>query len=108
MNDKTGTREVIEKFKEEVKKLYGQRLKNIILYGSWARGEATEESDIDLLVVLKGKVQPGQELDRMIDIITEINLAHDVLISVYPESEESYATVNSPLLINIRKEGIPA
>ena len=62
-------KEAIEEFKKEVKKLYGERLKRIILYGSYARGSATEDSDIDLLIVLEGKVKPGEEIDRMIDII---------------------------------------
>jgi hypothetical protein len=44
----------------------------------------------------------------MIEIITEINLKHKVLISVYPVSEKDYSTVNSPLLINVRREGVPA
>ena len=39
----------------------------IILYGSYARGSATEDSDIDLLIVLEGKVKPGEEIDRMIE-----------------------------------------
>lgn len=72
------------------------------------KGEAKEESDIDLLVVLKGEVIPGKEIDRMIDIITEINLKYGVLLSVFPVSVEEYTTVNSPLLINVRKEGLPA
>jgi hypothetical protein len=38
----------------------------------------------------------------------EINLKHGVLISVYPISEEDYSTINSPLLINVRREGVPA
>jgi predicted nucleotidyltransferase len=101
-------REAIKEFKTEIQKLYGQRLKEVILYGSWARDEATSESDIDLIVVLTGDVVPGQEIDRMIEVITEINLTHNVLISVYPVSEEAYATVNSPLLMNVRREGIPA
>jgi predicted nucleotidyltransferase len=101
-------KEILKEFREEIEKLYGKRLKDIILYGSWARGEAKEESDIDLLVVLKGEVMPGKEIDRMIDIITEINLKYGVLLSVFPVSEEEYSTVNSPLLINVRKEGMPA
>ena len=98
---------IIKEFRQEIKKLYGKRLKDIILFGSWARGEATDESDIDLLVVLDGTVVPGIEIDRMIDIITEMNLTHSILISVYPVSEKTYATINSPLLINVRREGVP-
>ena len=43
----------------------------------------------------------------MIDIITDINLKYDARISIYPVSEEDYSTVNGPLLINVRREGIP-
>jgi len=44
----------------------------------------------------------------MVDAITEINLTHNVLVSVYPVSERNYAALNSPLLINVRREGVPA
>jgi predicted nucleotidyltransferase len=100
--------DILKEFREEVENLYENRLKSIILYGSWARGDATEDSDIDLLIILEGKVIPGKEIDKMIDIITEINLKHGVLISIYPVSEEDYSTINSPLLINVRREGVPA
>lgn len=100
--------EVLQEFRAEVEKLYGKRLRNIILYGSWARGEATESSDIDLVITLEGDVIPGKEIDRMIDIITEINLKHGVLLSIYPVSENDYSAVNSPLLMNVRREGVPA
>lgn len=99
---------ILNKLKTEIEKLYGKRFKNIILYGSWARGEATEESDIDVVIILEGKVIPGKEIDRMIDIITEINLEYGVLISIYPVSESDYSTINSPLLINVRREGVAA
>jgi len=99
---------ILREFRSEIEKLYGQRLKAVILYGSWARGEGTDESDIDLVVVLKRKVIPGKEIDRMIDVITEINLKYNVLISIYPVSERDYATANTPLLMNVRREGIPA
>jgi predicted nucleotidyltransferase len=100
--------DILKEFRGGVKNLYEKRLKCIILYGSWARGDATEDSDIDVLIVLEGKVIPGKEIDRMINIITVINLKHGVLISVYPISKEDYSTINSPLLINVRREGVPA
>jgi predicted nucleotidyltransferase len=99
---------IIKEFREKAEELYGGRLKNIILYGSYARGHATDDSDIDLAVVLEGDVAPGREIDRLIDIITEINLDYGTLLSVYPVSEEDYNSVNSPLLMNIRREGTAA
>ena len=62
--------------------MYGKRLNRVILYGTYARGDATEDLDIDLPIVFEGKVITGEEIDRMIDMVTEMNLY--VLISVYP------------------------
>ena len=101
-------KDAIAEFKREARKLYGRKLRDVILYGSWARGDATSDSDIDLAVVLQGPISPSAEIDRMIDIITNINLHYDVLLSVYPVSMNDYAVVQSPLLINLRREGVPA
>ena len=76
-------KEVLEEFKKEIEKLYSKRLKRVILYGTYAGGDATEDSDMDLLIVLERNVITGEEIDRMIDIVTEMNL-YGVLISVYP------------------------
>ena len=98
---------ILKEFKRKIAELYGQRLKKLVLYGSYARGQANDEhSDIDLAVVLTGTVEPCAEIDRMADIFTELNLEHNVLIAVYPVSESNFKTVESPLLINVRKEGI--
>ena len=75
-------RHMLEQFKRQIGQLYGERLKKVILYGSFARGEGTDDSDIDLAVVLAGEVCPGEEIDTMIDIVFEINLEHNVLISI--------------------------
>lgn len=98
----------IREFSHRARSLYGDRLKHLLIYGSFARDEATADSDIDLAVVLSGDIVPGEEIDRMIDIITDVNLDYGVLLSVYPLSETDYHNRNSPLLINIRREGIPA
>jgi len=106
MNDTVA--KVLEELKTKLRLIYGDRLKKVILYGSWARGDATDDSDIDLLVVLEGDVSPGREIERMIDAITDVMLDHSELVSVYPVSEDDYERVNSPLLMNARREGIPA
>jgi len=98
--------QILKEFRAGVESLYNERLKSIILYGSWARDEATGDSDIDLLVVLAGEVDPCKEIDRMADIFTDLNLEHNVLIAVYPVSESDFYNVDNPLLINVRREGI--
>lgn len=99
---------IIEEFKTRLREIYGKKLKNIILYGSWARGDAREHSDIDLAVLLEGEVNQGREIDRMIEIITDLQLRYNTLISVYPVSMKNYRSINSPLLMNVHREGIPA
>ncbi len=97
---------IVKEFKAGLDKIYDKRLKHVILYGSWARGEATADSDIDILVVLEGEVRPGHEIDTMIDIITDINLKYGALLNVHPISEQDYKDVQSPILVNVRKEGL--
>ncbi|MBI2266735.1 MAG: nucleotidyltransferase domain-containing protein [Armatimonadetes bacterium] len=101
-------KDILSYFRTQIESLYGPRLKSVVLFGSWARNEATENSDVDLAVVLDGNVAPGQEIDAMIDIITETNLKYDTLLSVYPVSENDYRNLNSPILRNIRAEGVAA
>ena len=98
---------ILKEFKDQLNSFYGNRLRSVILYGSWARNEGTDDSDIDVAVVLSGQVEPCKEIDRMIDIITDMNLEHGVLLSVYPVSQQKYEHLNSPLLINLRMEGLP-
>ena len=43
-----------ERFARELRARFGERLREIVLFGSHARGEADEESDVDLLVVVDG------------------------------------------------------
>ncbi len=98
---------ILREFKRQISELYGQRPKKVVLYGSFARGQVDDEhSGIDLAVVLAGAVDPCKEINRMADIFTELNLEHDVLIAVYPVSESNFDKIESPFLINVRREGI--
>lgn len=97
---------VLNELKKELRRLYDMRLLDVILYGSYARNEAWEGSDIDVVVVLEGKVSPAQEIERMLDVITDLGLKYNVLLSVYPVSRKSMETIKSPLLLNIRREGV--
>lgn len=96
----------LAEFRLAIQRIYGGHLQDVVLFGSWARGEATTDSDIDLAVILSGSIVPGEEIDRMIDVITDLNFKYGVLISVYPVSSKDYLGLDSPILMNVRSEGV--
>ena len=65
---------ILEGFKQELKRIYGPRFKRLIVYGSYARGEAEEGSDLDLLVVLDQVDDLLAERERLSDVILELSL----------------------------------
>jgi len=107
-SDRTTLESVLSEFRCRVEEIYGARLRGVVLYGSWSRNEAGPDSDIDLAVVLSGPVSPGVEIDRMLDLTVELDLKYGVLLSAYPVSESDYRERRSPLLLNLRREGMPA
>lgn len=87
---------------------YGPRLDRIILFGSYARGEARSASDIDLLIVLTDHpIDISVEIAHLNDLLYPLGLAYDSLISVVPVSTTDFDQ-NSwhPLYRNIKQEGI--
>jgi predicted nucleotidyltransferase len=97
---------VKEKFKQEISKLYGDRLSQIVLYGSYARGDYNENSDIDFLVVLnEEEIATGRELYFMNPAIFHISLNYGIMISHYPTTKKRLESSQSMFYRQIRKEG---
>lgn len=92
--------------KEGFAGLYGERLASIILFGSQARGDAGEDSDIDILVVLRGEVSPGEEIERGGDLTAALSLRYNTLISTLYASEIAFEARREPIFENVRREGI--
>jgi predicted nucleotidyltransferase len=86
--------------------LYGERLVRMVLFGSQARGDAEPGSDIDVLVVLKGPVEPYEEIKRSSDIVGELSLDWDVVISCVFMDENQFFQRDGPFLRNVRREGV--
>jgi predicted nucleotidyltransferase len=97
---------ILEELRLELRQLYKGRFKRLILYGSYARGEATENSDIDVVAVIEGIENPVKELGKLSDLISRLSLKYDTLIGLYPISPGDFEERNSPLLLNVKKEGI--
>ena len=104
MNPKIPT--ILSQLKTQLQNLYGDRLVNIVLFGSQARGDAVFGSDIDVLVVLKGPVKLGEEIKRTSHLVADLSLEYDEVISRLFMEKEHFLNRQGPLLRNIRKEGI--
>jgi predicted nucleotidyltransferase len=98
--------EILKKAKTILQKIYGKRLKGIILYGSYARGEAVEGSDIDLIVLLDNMQNPIEELEKCSNEIHKLDFVYDTLISIIPFDLKQYNTRKLPIILNAKKEGI--
>lgn len=94
-------------FAEGIRALYGERLDKVILFGSYARGEEHEESDVDFLVVLKGiEINCYHEIGLMSPFTFEMSLKYGLSVSAVPMSTEKFEGNNSPLSKNIHTDGI--
>lgn len=101
-------RSILDELRQRLHALYGDDLLNLVLFGSQARGDADPGSDIDVLVVLDRPVVPGAEIERTGEIVADLSLRYDTVVSCLFVSAERYRTEQSPFLLNVRREGIAA
>ena len=106
MNQPNQIPEIIKKTSQEIKKIYGDRLDRIILFGSQARGDARPDSDIDVMIVLKNNFNYFQESQRISEPIADLCLEYNVLISCAFATREQFQQRNTGFFRNIRREGV--
>lgn len=91
----------------DIGEIYGDVIEEIILYGSYVRGQETSESDIDIAVILR--LPDTDELHRkMIDIVVDNELELEITLSVITIEEDNLNEWKStlPFYKNLLKEGI--
>ena len=87
----------------------GDSLKQMILYGSYARGDYQKDSDIDIVAIVKGDREKLQrELKKVWDISSDLELEYGTIVSptVIPFEEFEKYKDDLPYYRNIQKEGV--
>ena len=108
MTDET-IKEVLAIFVEKAKEIYGAKLKKIILYGSCARGDYGQDSDIDIMVLLDVTLEAiPEERNKMLDVSDELDQQYDVVLAPVFQSYTLYERYKhaSVFFQNIEKEGV--
>lgn len=98
----------VAEFAQELRRRYGDKVLDVRLFGSFARGEADEESDVDVSVVLESADWKTRR--DVIDLATDTGLRHDLLISPTIFDRETYETWRRherALVVDIEGEGVP-
>ncbi|MBI4549129.1 MAG: nucleotidyltransferase domain-containing protein [Ignavibacteriae bacterium] len=97
---------LLQKVYDQLLRLYGKRLRKVILYGSYARGEQFDGSDLDIAVIIDNFAFADKEIAFMSESLSLLSLEFSVTISAIPIREQEYVKRNTPLLLNIKREGI--
>jgi predicted nucleotidyltransferase len=100
-------KQIAEEFKAELSHLYGNDLASLILFGSHARGDFRQDSDIDFAVVLKNPdTTSTSEINKIADISQEISTKYDLFVSYIGMPEQKLKNSTLGLYQEIRKDGI--
>ena len=101
-------KELLAAMKQQLVACYGDRLKGVLLYGSEARGEANEHSDVDIMVLLSGPVDVGMEIRKITQLLYRLQIERDFFrpVEVIPVDAEDYHSVNLGIYRNVKEEGI--
>jgi uncharacterized protein len=104
MNEKKQEK-LLHSFSQGMSQLFGDKLERVILYGSYARGEARPDSDVDIQIVLRGDFDYGALIRQTSELIARLSLEYEVVISRAFISQERFEK-KTPFTLNIHREGI--
>jgi len=100
--------ETLRELKESLETFLGDRLLRMILFGSIARGDYTDESDIDVAIIIRGLTRELKH--QVLDRVAEIELKHLMPLSVLLLSEDEFDRLKRRerrIALDIEREGVP-
>ena len=100
---------LLDRYVTEVQKIYGSHLKSVILYGSYARGDFTQESDVDIMVLVDLHADKMDEYsDALAEVDYEYNVNYDIWMMPVVKNVEHFNhwVTAYPFYSNVQREGV--
>ena len=101
--------EIIYEFSQQVKILLADKLSKVIMYGSYARGDNNENSDVDIMVLTTLTEDEIEKVEtKIFDLAFEFQMEYGLDISVIVKNEEHFNHWLGalPFYNNVEKEGV--
>ena len=99
---------ICQRIASSYRRVYGDAIEAIFLYGSYARGDFSEDSDLDFVAIVRGeRLNLQQKLNQVLDDTVKMDLEYDVISSptVIPVDDFQKYQAELPYYKNIFKEG---
>lgn len=102
-------KDLLQDLESRLRTIYGSKIKKVYLYGSYARGDNKEGSDVDIMVLVDmSQEEIAKQRERVLDAVVDLTTQHGLVLSVIENNYDyfyEWADV-IPFFANIEKEGI--
>ncbi len=99
---------ILQELKRSVKSFLGDQLISMVLFGSMARGDYHDESDVDVAIIVRGLTRKLKS--QILDEVAKLELEHHMPVSVLVLSDEEFDHLKKRerrIALDIEREGIP-
>ena len=103
------TRNLLDQYTEILQKIYGKHLKKVILYGSYARGDYNDQSDIDIMLLVDlTAAEMDAYADQLSDLGFEYNVDYDIWMMPVVKNKQHFEKWAEayPFYAHVQREGV--
>ena len=100
---------IVYQFAKQLREIYGDELKKVVVYGSYARGDYQKNSDVDIMILVDADdYEIKKRFNLVCDLAFDYELEYGVVISPLFKNEEHFKKWSEtlPFYRNVKQEGV--
>ena len=98
--------EIRKEIRPRLEAVFRDRFRGVLLFGSEARNQAGEDSDVDLMVLLQGPIRLGRDLNGIVEALYPLQLRVDRPIHALPVSSDAFQEGRFGIYRSAQREGL--